>query len=308
MKKNVIVTGANGFLGRYLVEELLAQGYEIWAVVRDYHSDVSFIINSSVNLVFCDLKKIEDLEENIQARDFECFYHLAWEGGSGKARADYKLQLDNARACADAAIVAAKLGCRRFVGVGSITELMYGMYFQQDNTYPEMTACYAAGKIVAESITKCVCLEYGIDFLWGYVSNFYGIGDSTLNIVNILVKSYLSGKSPELTEGRQKVDFTYVSDVAKALVAMGKEGRSGKSYYIGYGKPRPLKDFVIQIKDMVNPGLETGLGEKKFQSMDIDFETLDIEKLYRDTGFRPKISFEEGVKLVVDWSMKNYEI
>ena len=62
MKKNVIVTGANGFLGRYLVEELLAQGYEIWAVVRDYHSDVSFIINSSVNLVFCDLKKIEDLE------------------------------------------------------------------------------------------------------------------------------------------------------------------------------------------------------------------------------------------------------
>ena len=41
--------------------ELLAQGYEIWAVVRDYHSDVSFIINSSVNLVFCDLKKIEDL-------------------------------------------------------------------------------------------------------------------------------------------------------------------------------------------------------------------------------------------------------
>ena len=56
---------------------------------------------------------------------------------------------------------------------------------------------------------------------------------------------------------------------------------------------------------MVNPGLETGLGEKKFQSMDIDFETLDIEKLYRDTGFRPKISFEEGVKLVVDWSRKN---
>ena len=62
------------------------------------------------------------------------------------------------------------------------------------------------------------------------------------------------------------------------------------------------------MRDIVNPGIETGIGRKSFQGMDIDFDTLDIEKLKRDTDFTPEIYFEEGIKMLIKtgrWYRKN---
>ena len=91
----------------------------------------------------------------------------------------------------------------------------------------------------------------------------------------------------------------YVSDVARALLAMGEKGKTNSTYYIGYGSPRPLREFVKEVRDIVNPNIETGLGRKSFQGMDIDFDSLDVEKLNRDTGFTPEIEFEKGIRKMV---------
>lgn len=297
--KKAIVTGANGFVGRYLLRELSKQGYEIWSVIRNKDENISCIEELNSNIVYCDLKDIDKLDELVEERCFDCFYHLAWAGSSGNGRKNYKLQLDNAKACADAANVAARLGCKRFVGAGSVTELMYGDYLKKDGSEPEMVTCYAIGKIAAEYISKCVCVERGIDFLWAYISNFYGKEDPTQNFINFLINNYSSGNVPTLTGGEQKADFMYVSDVARALIAMGEKGKNNSTYYVGYGSPRPLKEFVEEVRDIVNPGIETGLGRKSFQGMDIDFDALDIEKLKRDTDFTPEIYFEEGIKTMI---------
>lgn len=298
--KKAIVTGANGFVGRYLLRELSVQDYEIWSVLRNTDEDISCISEFHTNIVYCDLKDINKLYEKITERNFECFYHLAWAGSSGDGRKNYRLQLDNAKACADAAHVAAKLDCKRFVGAGSITELMYGDYLKQDGSKPEMITCYAIGKMAAEYMSKCVCIENKIDFLWAYISNFYGKEDPTQNFINFLISNYSLGKSPDLTDGEQKADFMYVSDVARALIAMGEKGKSNSTYYVGYGSPRPLKEFVEKVRDMVNGNIDTGLGRKRFQGGDIDFAKLDITKLKRDTGFQPEINFEEGIRMMLE--------
>lgn len=297
--KKAIVTGANGFVGRYLLRELSKQGYEIWSVIKNTDENISCINELNTNIVYCDLNDIDTLGSLITERDFDCFYHLAWAGSSGDGRKNYSLQLNNAKTCADAANIASKLGCKRFVGAGSVTELMYGDYLRQEGSEPEMVTCYAIGKIAAEYISKCVCVENGIDFLWAYISNFYGKEDPTQNFINFLISSYSSGNVPTLTSGEQKADFMYVSDVARALIAMGEKGKTNSTYYIGYGSPRPLKEFVKEIRDIVNPNIETGLGRKRFQGMDIDFDALDIKKLNRDTGFIPEIYFEEGIKTMI---------
>lgn len=297
--KKVIVTGANGFVGRYLLIELLKQGYEIWSVIRNTDEDISCINELNINIVYCDLIDIDKLDEIIAERNFDCFYHLAWAGSSGDSRKNYSLQLNNAKACADAANVASKLGCKRFIGAGSVTELMYGDYLRQDGSKPEMVTCYAIGKMAAEYLSRCVCVENGIDFLWAYISNFYGKDDPTQNFINFLINNYSSGNVPTLTEGEQKADFMYVSDVARALIAMGEKGKTNSTYYIGYGSPKPLKEFVKEVRNIINPKIETGLGRKSFQGMDIDFDSLDVEKLNRDTGFTPGIEFKEGINMII---------
>ena len=54
--KKVIVTGANGFVGRYLLRELSKQGYKIWSVIRNTDEDISCIDQLNTNIVYCDLK------------------------------------------------------------------------------------------------------------------------------------------------------------------------------------------------------------------------------------------------------------
>ena len=299
--KKVIVTGANGFIGRYLLRELSNLDYEIFAVVRNKYSNIDSIKDLDVNLVYCDLNEIFKLEELIPKDNYDSFFHLAWTGSSGGGRKDYALQLNNARFCTDAAEVAYNLGCKRFIGAGSVTELMYRDYLNQDNTRPEMVTCYAVGKIAAKYTTKCICNKNGIDFLWGYISNFYGAEDTTQNFINFLIDNYTKGISPILTDGCQKADFMYVSDVARALVAMAEKGKTNNSYYIGYGEPQPLKNFVTKIRDIIDPSIETGLGRKEFHGLDIDFEKANYMKLTDETGFKPLVKFETGIEKTICW-------
>lgn len=299
--KKVLVTGANGFLGNYVVHQLVNMNIETWAVVRNTNEAVTCFSDIHINVVYCNLNEILSLSEKIEDREFDCFIHLAWAGSSGDGKALYSMQLDNAKACADAALVASELGCKRFVGIGSITEKMFVPYIQKDGSRPEISSCYAVSKMTAHCLSKCVCVNRGIDFVWGYVSNVYGIGDYSRNIINILIENYYMGQSPSLTTGIQKADFIYVSDVAQAIVALAKRGRIFSSYYIGYGSPKPFKYYVQAIRNIVNPAVETGLGKKEFKGQKINFEEIDITKLYRDTGFIPQISFEEGIQKTFEW-------
>ena len=299
--KSAIVTGANGFVGRYLVDELIHRGYRVIAVVRENDRKISFLQDKSSLIVPCDLANYTQLATKIPEGEYTYFFHLAWSGSSGAARADYKLQLANAATSVDAAIAASSLGCQRFIGAGSVTELMYGPYLAQDGSSPDMVTCYAVGKIAAEYMCRCVSEEKKIDFLWGYLSNFYGVGDPTQNFINFVSQSYLQGKMPALTSGSQHADFLYVSDVARALANMAEKGVAGASYYVGYGAPQPLKHYVEIIHAYIAPQVDTGLGTKDFHGLDIAFDKIDMGKLTRDTGFTPEIPFEEGIKRTVAW-------
>ena len=93
--KKVIVTGANGFVGSALVKELVKNDVEVLAMDMP---------GCNGNLPVCDkvkflplaLDNISTLKDLINDRDFDCFYHFAWAGSAGAARADTKLQLQNA--------------------------------------------------------------------------------------------------------------------------------------------------------------------------------------------------------------------
>lgn len=299
-----VVTGASGFVGRHLVEKLIRRDYEVWAVVRretEFSSD-------KVHVVCCELREIDTLPQRISGVAGSCFYHLAWEGSSGPARGDYRMQMDNAAACAAAAKSAAQMGCTRFVGAGSVTELMYRDYLLQDESHPDIVTCYAVGKMAAEFLTRCVCTQQGLDYIWAHISNFYGAGDKTQNFINFLLKNYLEGRVPELTAGAQYADFMYVTDVAGALIALGEKGRPGRSYYVGYGEPRPLREFVEVVRGLAAPALETGLGRKEFHGLSLEFGKINIDKLRQDTSFIPKVSFSDGIRQTMDWIEKNKEV
>lgn len=299
--KKAIVTGANGLVGRYLVDLLLKEEYEVYAIIRKNGKPLNIPTDrKNLKCIYCDLKDIEQLK-NMISTQIELFFHLAWEGSSGDKRKDYTLQLQNALICVKACEIAKYFGCRKIVVSGSVTELMSASYLQEDRTKPESVLNYPICKTTAHYLCKTRCIELGLELCWSHIANLYGVGDTTHNLVNTVIRQYRQGEIPYLTAGEQLADFIYVEDVAIALYYIGISGINLTTYYVGGNNIRPLKEFILEIRDEIDPRLESGLGTKEFFGKSLDFEAIDVDKLRRETGFQPKTDFKTGIKKLLDW-------
>ena len=120
--KTAIVTGANGFVGSAVTRELLMNGYHIYSIVRGSHGS-NLPQDKNVTLISCDLAELEFLPQKYpELEEADIFYHFAWMGSAGPARADTKLQLQNVQWTVDALRTAKRIGCKRFLCAGSIME------------------------------------------------------------------------------------------------------------------------------------------------------------------------------------------
>lgn len=299
--KSAIITGANGFVGTALVEELVARRVEVYAVVRNGQSDITALAGKKgVHILQCEMDDILTLAKRLDARP-EVFYHLAWSGTAGPARADYSLQLANARGTMDAVNAAAMLGCKRFVGAGTMAEFDVNAYSPLDGSTPNAVSCYGVAKIATHLMSKAECNRLGIEHVWAYLSNTYGIGNRTSNFVNLAAKIMITGRPTDFTTGEQLYDFVYISDIAQGLACAGESGRNNFSYYIGSGMPQQLKEFIRTIRDEVDPAITINLGAIPFNGVCQPASTFDCTKLMKDTGYKPQVPFQDGIRRTIPW-------
>lgn len=299
--KAAIVTGANGFVGSALLHELTSRGVRVCAVIKDANENIDAIADlPGVEIVYCEMDDLPHLPEKTDVKA-DVFYHLAWAGSTGTARADYALQLINARWTLDAVNTAHMMGCRRFVGAGTLAEYDVNAYSPLDGSMPNAVSCYGVAKIAAHLMSKAECNKFGVDHLWAYLSNTYGIGNYTSNFVNFAVKTMLTGQPANFTAGEQPYDFVYVSDIAQGLYCVGESGKKNYAYYIGSTKPQKLRSFIHRIRDEIDPDIELHLGAIPFNGTPQPASTFDCTKLVEDTGYAPRVPFEEGIRKTVSW-------
>ena len=96
-------------------------------------------------------------------------------------------------------------------------------------------------------------------------------------------------------------DFIYIDDAIASIIAVIEKGQAFHCYYIGSGKPAPLKDYLLQMKNLVKPDAIIGLGEIPYDGINLDYSKFDLGKVFRDTGYKNKTSFTEGIIRTVDY-------
>lgn len=232
-----------------------------------------------------------------------CF-HLAWDGTWGAPFKDYERQLKNAKYACDMSVEAAKLGCRRFVLAGTIVQLETLTYMLSDEGKPQYSCIYGTAKNTAAMLCRIEAEQRGMGWNTAILSSVYGEGDTSQMIENVLIKSFLSGARPRLVVGENNYDCTYVDDVAEGLIAIAERGRVNKTYYVGHRRLRTFRDIVCEIRDALAPGMELRFGEYP-GTAPIDYSLIDVDALYRDTGFEPKISLNEGMARTAAWMKAN---
>lgn len=299
--KKVIVTGATGMIGASMIELMVNDGIEITAIVRpDSKKRNNLIKSDKVVVIECDINNLLSLK-NILTKDYDTFYHFAWDGTYGDSRNDAMLQEKNVRCTLEAVELAHITGCSVFVGAGSQAEFGFVQGELSDQIPKNPVTGYGIAKYAAGKLSAVACEQYGIRQSWGRIVSTYGPGDNSYTMVMSSVIGMLNGERMSFTRGDQVWDYLYGGDCSRAFYLIGKSGKHGKAYTIGSGKSRLLREYISAIRDVVNPDLEIGIGERDYYPNQVMMLTANIDELTKDTGFVPEVSFEEGIRRTMEW-------
>lgn len=297
---NVIITGADGFVGSYTVKYFLDQGVNVLAL-DIVEKPNRLELNDKLTYIQCDVMDIEQLKSKIEKDKYDTFVHFAWAGSAGAARVDYNLQMKNALNTVECLKVAKELGCSRFVCAGSIMEYEVEAAVHSQDSRPGMGYIYGMGKHIAHCMCKSVAVDIGIELIWPMITNAYGAGELSPRFVNTTIRKIINNEPLQFTAATQNYDFVYVSDVAKAFYLIAKNGKPFREYMIGSGNAKPLREFIIEMQQALCPDNPPLFGDIPFTGTNMPLETFDTTDTENDCGFKAEISFAKGAKLTYDW-------
>lgn len=296
--KRAVVTGASGVIGRALISELVAKRVEILLLLRPSPRAVLIGEHPLLHRVDCPLEQLHAYTDGAR---YDAFFHLGWSGTYGKAREDATQQARNVHYAVDAAALAARLGCRVFVGVGSQAEygrVAHGVRLAPDTPCLPITA-YGRAKLSACVQTRALCRERGLRHAWARVLSVYGEWDAPHTLVMRAIEAFERGERGAFTPCEQTWDYLYARDAARALIAMAE--RCDGVYALGSGVGRALRDYVLDIRDAVDPDISPRFGAIPYFEGQTHYLCADISALTRDSGFVPRVAFDEGVRHTLAW-------
>lgn len=298
-----LVTGASGFLGSWLVRQLLAEGDEVVAVVRSATVPPRLIgVDGNLRFAHADLASISTISSSIHIFRPETVFHLAWWGGNSSSFVNDPGQVyTNTQGTLDLLRIAHEAGAASFLFFGTSVE--YGNYSvpvrETDPTTPKNL--YGTAKNALMQLTQALAAQWQMRFCGIRPFWTYGPMDDELRMIPSVTRQLLQGNKPKVTAGEQLWDFLYVEDAARAITALGHNPQASGIFNLGSGAPVPLKQVIATIRDLVDPALEIGFGEIPYAPGQIMHLEADISRLRQATGWSSSVSLEEGLRRTVDW-------
>ena len=300
--RRAVVSGVNGVIGRALLGVLARRGVEVLALVRagsPRNSDIPS--HPGLRVEQCSLEQMAELGAGWG--QYDAFFHLAWQGTFGPGRSQVAAQAANIAYTLDAVSLAGRLGCEVFVGVGSQAE--YGPVAWGQALTPSLCcrpkAVYGMAKLCAGQMSRVLCEQLGMRQVWGRVLSVYGPHDGENTLIMSAISRFEGGLCGAFTKAEQYWDYLYAEDAARALYHMAKGGKHGSTYVIGSGQGRVLREYILELREIVNPSCELHFGALPYAEHQPMYLRADLTALTADTGFVPQVPFDEGVRRTLAW-------
>lgn len=315
MNDTIMVTGGAGFIGSYVVRELLKRDYDVVvydafvqylppmnSLLSDYMAYRFDGIEDEVTFERGDTRDAGHLRRTIEDHRPSRILHLAAlpiadlsNTHSEEAMTSIVGGTVNAlEIIRDISFV------ERFVYVSS--SMIYGDFVERPapEDHPKRPKdVYGGTKYSGEIMTETFGRRYGIDYTVVRPSAVYGPFDANRRVTQIFVENALQGEPLVVYGGgEQRLDFTYVGDTARGLVrAAFDENAANETFNITYGRGYSLLELV-EILDGLVPDLEVDVVEER-DVFRPKRGALSIEKARRKIGYEPEVSLEEGMERYV---------
>lgn len=300
--KKIVVTGATSMVGVALIKECIQNNVEVLAIVRKQSNRLDRLPDSKlIKICQCDIKDLNNVSDD--NKNFDVFYHFAWDYTSKNNRNNSALQERNIKYTLDAVELAKRLGCRKFIGAGSQAE--YGKVadvITPDTPVFPLTA-YGTAKYAAGKLSQILCSQYEMVHIWGRIFSVYGRNDNDETMLNYAIDQFSKGELAKFSSATQMWDYLHESDVGKIFYLLGKCIEKSKTYCIANGAYRPLKEYINELQKAFGGKAICEFADDPKVGSPIELR-VDVSDLVEDIGYRSQVSFEEGITDLIEYRTK----
>lgn len=300
--RNILVTGGSGFLGSFVVKELLKHG------VPKKHIDIPRSKN-------CDLTDLKNCQDRVALADV--VIHLAGNvGGIGLNREKPgELFYDNLMMGVQLMEAARQAKVEKFVAIGTVCAYPKHAHIPFTETslwdgYPEETnAPYGLAKKMLLVQAQAYRQQYGLNSIYLLPVNLYGPGDNfepeKSHVVPALIKKVADAKrlNHDFLElwgtGNASREFLYVEDAAEAIVLATEKYDGAEPVNIGAGFEITIKELAHKICKIM--GFKGAINWDHTKPDGQPRRCLDTSRAEKEFGFKAKTDFDEGLKRTIDW-------
>jgi len=288
----VAITGGTGFLGSYIVEELLKNDHTV-IVLKRTTSDIWRLKNIQKQITFYDIDSPENINLFFSQHKVDCIIHTATNYGRNEK---YFSELVNANLFLPLRILEASLKNSVPVFINTDT------FISRENVKVDYLSSYQLSKRQFFEWAELYCKD--IKFINFRLEHPYGPKDNDSKFVVQIIKSLLKNETINATKGEQKRDFIYVSDAAKAfsftLSNINSFPKGVQDIELGTGTSISIKDFINMAHSQSMSESKLSFGALPYRNNEIMDSTADINKLLA-IGWKPDITIESGIQKIIDY-------
>lgn len=310
--KTVVVTGAGGFIGSALVEQLVTAGARVRAMLR-YTSRaergcLSFVpdpVLREVDITFGDVRDVDAMREI--SRGADAIFHLAALIGIPYSYEHPQEVIDtNIMGTANVLLVAKELGTLERIVLTSTSEV-YGTALRTpiDEQHPlQAQSPYSATKIASDALGISFHRSFAMPITIVRPFNAYGPRQSARAVIPTVISQALSGTKLKLGSVDTIRDFTYVEDTARGIVAVASsETALGEVVNLGTGVEVSVREVILQVSKIVGHDLEILVENRRIRPQKSEVSRLQAEnsKALRLAGWRAEVPLDEGLRRTADW-------
>ena len=309
--RRVLVTGAFGFIGSWLVHFLLQQDAIVFAFVlpeRKQSFSLESISSKNLSIINGNIDDYESIKSAISNSNIDSIFHLAAINSNFQTDTSPKLIFDTNILGTYNVLESARFNrtVKRIVIASSREAEDIPRTGDNSINGRPLRLPYQVSKISAELIAQAYHDTYGLPVTVARFSNVYGGGDlNWIRLIPNTIKQVLSGSAPELrSNGKMERDFIFVEDIVRAYLLLGdkagEEGISGEIFYFGTGKFTSVSDVVKKITSLAGKTNLKPIIMNKSKNERID-ESYLFEKEQKILGWTSKIDITVGLNRTFEW-------